>query len=149
MQIEGNVYKVGEVQSGTSQQGNQWRRQNVVVEYYENPTDMWTQKIVLQLGGNHIDEYHLKVGDKVRVRFGLYANEWQGKYFPHSLRPYDAMCVLKRSTKHCELFTHTNGMGREMGGRLRMGNTCTPMADSCQYMAKPLQYCKVISLQSK
>ena len=54
MQIEGNVYKVGEVQSGTSQQGNQWRRQNVVVEYYENPTDMWTQKIVLQLGGNHI-----------------------------------------------------------------------------------------------
>ena len=30
-----------------------------------------------------------------------------------------------------------------------MGNTCTPMADSCQCMAKPLQYCKVISLQLK
>ena len=28
----------------------------------------------------------------------------------------------------------------------RMGNTCTPMADSCQSMAKPIQYCKVISL---
>ena len=26
-------------------------------------------------------------------------------------------------------------MGRE-GGRVRMGNTCTPMADSCQCMAK-------------
>ena len=25
--------------------------------------------------------------------------------------------------------------------------SCTPMADSCQYMEKPLQYCKVISLQ--
>ena len=24
-----------------------------------------------------------------------------------------------------------------------------PMADSCQYMAKPLQYCKIISLQLK
>ena len=24
-----------------------------------------------------------------------------------------------------------------------MGNTCTPMADSCQCMAKPIQYCKV------
>ena len=23
------------------------------------------------------------------------------------------------------------------------GNTCTPMVDSCQYMAKPIQYCKV------
>ena len=35
------------------------------------------------------------------------------------------------------------------GGRrgFRMGSTCTLMADSCQCMAKPLQYCKVISLQ--
>ena len=28
-----------------------------------------------------------------------------------------------------------------------MGNTCKSMADSCQCMKKPLQYCKVISLQ--
>ena len=28
------------------------------------------------------------------------------------------------------------GMGKEVGGRFRMGNTCTPMADSCQCMAK-------------
>ena len=31
----------------------------------------------------------------------------------------------------------------------RMGNTCTPMADSCWYITKPIQYCKVISLQLK
>ena len=38
----------------------------------------------------------------------------------------------------------------EGGGReFRMGNTCTPVADSCQCMAKPIQYCKVISLQLK
>ena len=42
-----------------------------------------------------------------------------------------------------------DGMGIEMGGGCRMGNTCTPMADSCQCMAKPLQYYKVISLQLK
>ena len=29
----------------------------------------------------------------------------------------------------------------------KVGNTCTPVADSCQCMAKPIQYCKVISLQ--
>ena len=28
-----------------------------------------------------------------------------------------------------------------------MGNTCKSMADSCQCMTKPLEYCKVISLQ--
>jgi len=39
--------------------------------------------------------------------------------------------------------------GREVEGGLKMGNTCTPMADSCECMAKPLQYCKVISLQLK
>ena len=42
-----------------------------------------------------------------------------------------------------------DGMGKEVGGGVRMGNTCTPIADSCQCMAKPPQYCKVISLQLK
>jgi len=32
--------------------------------------------------------------------------------------------------------------GRWEGG-FRMGNTCTPVADSCWCMAKPIQYCKV------
>ena len=49
----------------------------------------------------------------------------------------------------CTGKTQGDGMGREVGGGFRMGNTCTPMADSCQCMAKPLQYCKVISLQLK
>ena len=39
--------------------------------------------------------------------------------------------------------------GREVGGGFRMGDTCTPTADSCQCMAKPLQCYKVISLQLK
>ena len=34
-------------------------------------------------------------------------------------------------------------MIREEGGGFRMGNTCIPVADSCWYMAKPIQYCKV------
>ena len=29
----------------------------------------------------------------------------------------------------------------EGGGGFRMGNICTPVVDSCQCMAKPLQYC--------
>jgi len=49
----------------------------------------------------------------------------------------------------CTGMTQRDEMGRELEGGFRMGNTCTPMADSCQYMAKPKQYCKVISLQLK
>ena len=32
--------------------------------------------------------------------------------------------------------TQRDGMGRDMGGGFRMGNTCTIMADSYQCMAK-------------
>jgi len=32
--------------------------------------------------------------------------------------------------------TLRDGMGREAVGRVRVGNTCTPMADSCECMAK-------------
>ena len=39
--------------------------------------------------------------------------------------------------------------GGRWGGGFRMGNTCTPGADLCQCTAKPLHYCKVISLQLK
>ena len=42
------------------------------------------------------------------------------------------------------------GWDGDGGGRgFRMRNTCTPMVDSCQCMAKPIQYCKVINLQLK
>ena len=33
--------------------------------------------------------------------------------------------------------TLRDGMGREVGEGFGMGDTCTPMADSCQCMAKP------------
>ena len=36
----------------------------------------------------------------------------------------------------CTGMTPRDGMGREVGGRVRMGNTCTPMADSSESMAK-------------
>ena len=39
--------------------------------------------------------------------------------------------------------TQRDGMGREVGGGFRMGNTCTSMVDSYQCMAKPIQYCTV------
>ena len=36
----------------------------------------------------------------------------------------------------CTAMMLRDGMGKEVGGRVRMGNTYIPMADSCQYMAK-------------
>ena len=36
----------------------------------------------------------------------------------------------------CTGKTQRDGMGREVGGGIRMGNTCKSMADSCQCMVK-------------
>ena len=39
--------------------------------------------------------------------------------------------------------------GRVVGGGFRVGNSCTPVVDSCQSMAKPIQYYKVKKLKKK
>ena len=44
----------------------------------------------------------------------------------------------------CTGMTQRDGMGREEVGRgFKMGNTYTPMVDSSQCMAKPIQSCEV------
>ena len=43
----------------------------------------------------------------------------------------------------CTGTTQRDDMGREEGGRFRMGNTGIPVADSFQYLAKLIQNCKV------
>ena len=45
--------------------------------------------------------------------------------------------------------TLMDGIGREMGGGFRMGNTYAPMVDSNECMAKTTTIFKVISLQLK
>ena len=70
---------------------------------------------------------------------------------------YNIICEMNRQSRfdawHRMLGAGALGWPRGMvrggrwGGRFRMGNMCAPMVDSCWCMAKPIQYCKVISLQ--
>ena len=52
------------------------------------------------------------------------------------LWPYELLLKEK-------VMTQRDVMGREVGEGFMFGNTCTPAVDSCQCMAKPIQYCKV------
>ena len=60
-----------------------------------------------------------------------------------------SLLILRRNTREDSVDLKNNqnwdGMGREVGGGFRMGNTCTPVADSFQVWQKPLQYCKVLA----
>ena len=54
-------------------------------------------------------------------------------------------CMILDAWGWCTGMTQRDGMGRDVGEGFRMGNTCIPVVDSCWCMAKPIQYCKVIS----
>ena len=57
--------------------------------------------------------------------------------------PVQVRCTILDAWGWCTGTTQRDGMGREVGGGFRMGNTCIPVADSFWYMAKPIQNCKV------
>ena len=87
-----NVCSVGQIQSGTSQNtGNQWRKQEFVVEWYESPSDTQSQKIVLSVMNDNIDKLNVQVGDKMEVRFDLRYREYNGRYYMEVYAPFDAM----------------------------------------------------------
>ena len=52
-------------------------------------------------------------------------------------------CMRQGAQGWCTGMTQRDRMGKEVGEGFRMGNTCTPMEDSYQCMAKPIEYCKV------
>ena len=63
--------------------------------------------------------------------------------------PVQVQCKIQDVWGWCTGMTQRDGMGREVGGEFRIGNTCMPVVNSCLCMTKPIQYCKVISLQLK
>ena len=51
--------------------------------------------------------------------------------------PVQVWCMRQDTQSWCTGITLRDGMGREVGGGSGHGDTCTPMADSCQSIAKP------------
>ena len=48
MEFEGRITRVLPVRSGTSQNGNEWKRLPFVFAYYENPDQRWEDKVLLE-----------------------------------------------------------------------------------------------------
>ena len=48
MEFEGRITRVLPVRSGTSQNGNEWKRLPFVFSYYENPDQWWEDKVLLE-----------------------------------------------------------------------------------------------------
>jgi len=56
------------------------------------------------------------------------------KYVLYHIRnesPVQVRCRIQEAWGWCTGMTQREGMGREVGGVFRMGNTCIPVADAC------------------
>ena len=73
--------KVLPVTSGTSQNGNEWKKQEFVFEYFEQQTDRYSDKVCLSIMNDRIAEYDLHENDEVLIGFGHSIREYQGRYF--------------------------------------------------------------------
>lgn len=82
MQFEGRVKELMPVQSGVSQKsGEPWSSQEFVFGFYETSDAIYEKEIVLKLRNDKIQQYNLQVGDKIKAKFGLGINNYQGRKY--------------------------------------------------------------------
>ena len=87
MEFKGRIMKVLPVTSGTSQNGNEWKKQEFVFEYFEQETDRYSAKVCLSIMNDRIAEYDLHENDEVLIGFGHSIREYQGRFY-NELRLY-------------------------------------------------------------
>ena len=81
MEFEGQIIKVCEPRTGTSQRtGNEWKTQGFVFEYKEHDTDPWHDKVYLETFDTNIMQ-NLIVGAVAKVGFRHKVREYEGRVF--------------------------------------------------------------------
>lgn len=80
MEIKVKITKILDVQSGTSKDGNEWKKITFVGETEEKYNNLYAFDI---FGAEKVDNFqkYNKVGQDVEVSFNVKCNEWKGKYF--------------------------------------------------------------------
>jgi hypothetical protein len=87
MEFRGRIMKVLPMESGTSAQGNEWKKQFFIFEYFERETDRYSDKVCLSVMNDKIAECDLHVNDEVIIGFGHSIREYQGRCY-NELRIY-------------------------------------------------------------
>lgn len=77
MEIKGKVVSVLPQQSGTSQAGNQWKKQEFVIETQEQ----FPKKICMTLFGDRVDQYPVAVNDEIVASIDIESREYNGRWY--------------------------------------------------------------------
>ncbi len=81
MEFKGRIYKVLPIEEDMSKSGNKYRKQQFVFEYFEHESDRYSDKVLLSVMNDRIEQYDLHEGDEVTIGFGHRVNEVNGRWF--------------------------------------------------------------------
>ena len=78
MEITGKIIAVLPEQGGTSRNGNEWKKQEYVLETH----DQYPKKVCFQIfGSDRIAHAAIQPGEELTVSFDIESREYQGRWF--------------------------------------------------------------------
>tara|TARA_R110000751_G_scaffold226704_1_gene328612 strand:+ start:77 stop:403 length:327 start_codon:yes stop_codon:yes gene_type:complete len=79
MEFTGKVVKILELESGTTQAGKEWRKQEIII----NTGDEYNPELCITAFGKEkiVQMNKLEVGMTASILCNVYSREWKGKYY--------------------------------------------------------------------
>ena len=126
MEFKGRVKAILPKRSGTSARtGNEWVALPFIFEYFENPTDRYADRVLLETFDTKVIE-NIKEGMEVRCGFSHNVREYEGKTY-NEVRLYKIECVSAANQP------------AQGANDAAAGNQPTPQANAQQSQQKPAE----------
>ena len=77
MEIKGKIIQALPPQGGISKSGNEWRKQEYVLE----TLDSYPKKVKFDFFGDRVDQYPLQVGDIATISYDIESREFNGRWY--------------------------------------------------------------------
>ena len=77
MDIKGKIIQKLEPQGGVSKAGNQWKKQEYVLE----TLDSYPKKVKFDFFGDRADQYVFEVGDIITLSYDIESREFNGRWY--------------------------------------------------------------------
>ena len=78
MEVSGKVIVVQPIQTGEGRNGL-WKKQEYVIEY--DPNSQYPRRMMFNLWGDKIDQFHIQEGQQIRVSFDIDCREYNGRWY--------------------------------------------------------------------
>ena len=77
MELSGKIIQKLDVESGVSKNGNEWKKQSIVIETPGN----YPKKVCFSVWGDRINEVNAEVGDTVSAQIDIESREYNGRWY--------------------------------------------------------------------